>query len=523
MGRQALICVALCICATLGPALPASAAARPRTPAEIEARRLEIALRLVELADEDARLAANGAQLAVQLTEALDQDTRAALEDAVAQVGYRRGELADERAALEAEARPLEAIVTRNATGPLSTLDPVGLAGAQPPPAGTEQVGAGNAFNPAITIIPDGLYTNDTRRGRVGELLRTVDGFRATGAGLDVADSPRGFSLREVELAFSGAVDPYFDAWATFGIADGEIEAEEVFVQTRRLLPGLQVRAGRFFSGIGYLNRQHTHQWAFVDQALPYEALFGGRLEETGVQVTWLPALPVYLQLGFEALQGENPLIANQLAESNADRLEQTAGPRLFTGFVKLAPELGYDHTLQVGASFGRSRSHQETAVAPSEPVGELFEGTAWFLGAEGIWRYDSGRQYGERDVTLVGEYFYRVKDLDGTTSAMPPAMRVSRQDGIYVQAVYGIAPRWTVGGRADAIGRRNRLETPLGRAESPSSSRVALDVTFDPTEFSRLRVQYNHGRIWSGQRETYHQMYVQFQMSLGVHGAHRF
>ena len=222
---------------------------------------------------------------------------------------------------------------------------------------------------------------------RVAELLRTADGFGASGDGLDAADSPRGFSLREVELAFSGAVDPYFDVWATFGIAQGEIEAEEVYVQTRRLLPGVQVRAGRFFSGIGYLNRQHTHQWAFVDQALLYEALFGGRLEETGVQVTWLPALPVYLQLGFEALQGENPLIANQLAAARAGRLEQRPGPRLFTGFVKLAPDLGYDHTLQVGASFGRSRSHQETAVAPFEPAGELFEGTAWFLGVEGIWR----------------------------------------------------------------------------------------------------------------------------------------
>ena len=125
--------------------------------------------------------------------------------------------------------------------------------------------------------------------------------------------------------------------------------------------------------------------------------------------------------------------------------------------------------------------------------------------------------------MTLVGEYFYRVKDLDGTTVANPPAMRVSRQDGVYVQMVYGIAARWAIGGRADAIGGRNWLETPLGRAESPSSSRVALDLTFDPTEFSRLRVQYNHGKIWSGQRETYHQVYVQFQMSLGVHGAHQF
>ena len=103
---------------------------------------------------------------------------------------------------------------------------------------------SGTAFNPAVTVIPDGLYYYDNAGG--------------------VAET-RGFSLREVELAFSGAVDPYFDVWASFGIGDGAIETEEVYVQTRRLLPGMQFRFGQFFSGVGFLNRQHRHQWDFVD------------------------------------------------------------------------------------------------------------------------------------------------------------------------------------------------------------------------------------------------------------------
>jgi hypothetical protein len=106
-------------------------------------------------------------------------------------------------------------------------------------------------------VIPDGLYYYDNA---VGEAAISIERFRAPGAHVEADDIPRGFSLRKVELAFSGAVDPYFDVWATFGIGDGAIESEEVYVQTRRFLPGTQVKFGQFFSGIGYLNRQHRHQ-----------------------------------------------------------------------------------------------------------------------------------------------------------------------------------------------------------------------------------------------------------------------
>jgi len=36
--------------------------------------------------------------------------------------------------------------------------------------------------------------------------------------------------------------------------------------------------------------------------------------------------------------------------------------------------------------------------------------------------------------------------------------------------------------------------------------------------------VQYENGRIWNNRTAThFQQVFVQFQMSLGVHGAHRF
>jgi hypothetical protein len=509
-------------CALLATAGSASGAERFRTPAEIEIRRAEVAARLSELAAEVAALQSRLAALGPAAAEAPDMAAGVVSASEYGRVMARLEAVGAERDALIVEAAALAAIPTRSATGPMSRADPPGLVPAQitaPAPGSTGQVAAGNAFNPAITVIPSGLYYNDTRGGAADRIARGADGFVAPGADVESV-SARGFLLGEVELTFSGAVDPYFDFWGTFAIADGAIEVEEAYVQTRRFIPGVQVRFGHFLSGVGYVNRQHAHQWDFVDQALPYATLFGDNLAETGVQVTWLPALPVYTQLGFEALQGENRLLANRLLEQYPESLVDSPGPRLFTGFVKVSPDLGYAHTLQAGASFGRSGSHQE---ATDDSASVARDGTAWFFASDWVWRFDSSRPFGERDLTLQGEYLHRVKAFDPVTPVFPDA-RASRQDGAYVQAVYGIGPRWTLAGRVDVIGLRNIVDTGSLVSERPASSRYSTNVTFNPTEFSRVRVQYNHGNVsQDAGRVRFDQVFVQFQMSLGVHGAHRF
>jgi hypothetical protein len=500
----------------------ASGAERFRTPAEIEIRRAQVAARLTELAAEADALQALLATFEQTAVEVLNLTKREADAPERQRTKARLEAVGAERQALEAEAARLALIPTRTATGPITKADPPGLVPAQvagPTPGSTGQVAAGNAFNPAITVIPDGLYYYDNRGGEVGPLGGGADGFDAPGSASEHESLDRGFVLREVELTFSGAVDPYFDFFGTFAVADGGIDVEEAYVQTRRFIPGVQVRFGHFLSGVGYLNRQHPHQWDFVDQALPYSALLGDRLAETGVQVTWLPALPVYTQLGFEALQGENPLFAGRLFEQYPEDLADSPGPRLFTGFVKVAPDLGYAHTVQAGLSFGRSRRHQE---AGDDEAPGAREGSAWFLATDWVWRFDSSRPFGQGDLTLQGEYLYRVKAFEPVAPMFPDA-RASRQDGAYIQAVYGIGPRWTVAGRMDVIGMQNEIEAGRFSSDLAASSRYSANLTFNPTEFSRLRVQYNHENVSQNRTVRFDQVFVQFQMSLGVHGAHRF
>jgi hypothetical protein len=390
------------------------------------------------------------------------------------------------------------------------------------PPGSTGQVTSGTSFNPALSVIPEGLYYNDNRSGRALGLFSAADGFAGSPEG-EGRDLKRGLNLGETELTFSGAVDPYFDVTAIASFSRDGVSVEEVYARTRRLPAGLAVKIGKFYSDIGYVNRQHPHQWDFVDQNLPYALLLGGALNDAGVQVTWLPKAPIYLQLGAEAFQGENAGVANALGPGFDAALSEKAGPRLFTGFAKISPDVGYSDALQLGVFGGRSLLHQEESSLG------LLEGTAWFAGTDWIYKHDAPGPFGKGDVVLQAEYIYREKKLDRVTAVDPSLLgkaSTAKQDGFYVQGTWGFAPRFTASARYDTVGAfANEVDLDgLGPSDYKASHRLSAALAFNPTEFSRLRAQLSLGdAAIGGERVSFSQFFLQYQLSLGVHGAHNF
>ena len=421
---------------------------------------------------------------------------------------------------------------------------------------------AGTDFNPAISLILDGVYRNDFS-GEVGD----PPGFGGHdhGDGHDhVHGVEEGMRLREAELTLTGTVDPYFDAVGVIGIHEGgDVDLEEAYVQTRALPGGLQVKAGRFLSDIGYINRQHIHDWDFVDQPLVMRELFGDYgLQDTGIQATWLAPLPYYNQYGIEVLQGDTDGVASYVGnESHSIRsfdegngepealvwdadngLDDASGPRLFTAFARVGPDLGFSHAALFGISGGYASTWQDQESHSSGRL-ETWDGDAWFAGLDAVYKYDSGRAYGHGNWTVQGEYFYRNIDVDyrslefendstlvPTESNDPDEFSgTGKQDGFYLQALYGFAPRWNAGLRAEAVGLTNRSLEPdrdNNRFEEfDTTYRYSAQVRFMPTEFSVLRAQLNYKDLpeHDGHDHDSWSFMLQYNISLGEHGAHEF
>lgn len=510
---------AIALALALVTSMPAAGQAGP------EPRALEEKVRALEArqAESEKALEKLKAALAAPASPASNDDLKTRLEA-----------LEKEQAATRAALEALKAASAQKEPGP---VEPTGLVPKSFPLFGSSgQVSSGTSFNPSISVIPDIVYSHDDVDGEAGEIREEADGFHGAHAegehGHEHGGLSQGFNLRETELAFTASVDSYFDVQALFAVSEEGIEAEEVYFQTRRLPGGFQLKGGKFLSGIGYANAHHPHQWDFVDQNLAYGLLLGGHgLNEKGVQLTWIPKLPFYLKLGAEALQGENEKSYNYVGpeefpgvteDADPRVLTGKAGPRLFTGFLKVGPSLGYSSALQLGASYAHSSVHQEIHDHDGDgnPEGVL-DGTGTVWGLDAVYKYDSPREYGAGDLVLQAEYLFRKRDLDilGTPSSV-----VFRNDGAYLQAVYGILPRLQLGARWDAAGLTNERVRAGVKTAYETSTRWTGALTFNPTEFSRIRAQYEHAGIYvGGEKETYGQFVLQVQLSIGAHGAHKF
>ncbi|WP_018868185.1 MULTISPECIES: hypothetical protein [unclassified Thioalkalivibrio] len=399
-----------------------------------------------------------------------------------------------------------------------------------------------------ISLILEGIYYNEMSHG-ISDPAGFSDGHdhgHDHGNGHDHGFDD-GFNLGHNELAFEANLGDLFDGFLMLGFDEDHLDVEEAYLTTRALPGGFQIKAGKFFSDIGYINSRHGHDWDFVDRPLVNEYLFGDHgLQETGVQATWLAPTETYTKLGVELLQGDNSFIPYQGSggshtTNDGDEIRSSfssvSGPRLITAFAKFGPDLGPDHAMQFGISGGYARTWQEETEHGSGL--EEWDGDAWFAGLDAVYKYSSGRAYGHGDWRLQGEYFYREIDVDyqrredqTTIAGNAQGRGKARQDGLYIQGVYGFAPRWEVGLRSEALGLTNRgLPTNEGSERNfaePSfgtSYRHSAQVTFRPVEpvFLRAQLSQNDFVDEDGDRDRGLEFMLQLNVALGAHGAHRF
>lgn len=372
-----------------------------------------------------------------------------------------------------------------------------------------------SAFNPAMSLILDGRFASFENQAEDYEL----PGFMLGGeAGL----GSEGLAIGHSELVFSANIDDQYYGQFTAAIADHEgateVELEEAFIQTLGLGGGFTVKAGRFFSGIGYLNEQHLHVWDFADAPLVYRGLFGEQLRDDGVQVRWLAPTDLFVELGAEALRG-----ASFLAGGAAND-----GKGAYAAFAKIGGDLGVSHAWRLGLSHWRAdvedRQSGGHSHAGEEEESASFTGDSTVTGVDLVWKWAPDGNPAARYFRFQTEYFLR--DEKGDVLTDESSRYEGKQSGWYAQAVYQFMPRWRFGLRYDQLHADNDVdvESVAGEAgldtEGHTPQRMSAMLDFSNSEFSRLRLQYNRDESYE---RTDNQVMFQYTMSLGAHGAHPF
>jgi hypothetical protein len=335
----------------------------------------------------------------------------------------------------------------------------------------------------------------------------------------------RGFTIPNGELALDGTVDPYFKGFSNIVYkldpkGETSVELEEAYFLTTSLPGNFQLKGGQFFAEFGRQNPQHPHAWAFADEPLVLNRMFGPEgLRSQGARLSWLAPTSWYLEamLGvfnsagtttYSFRSDESPLIHGGVpVDRPVDGLRDLLlVPRLAASF-----DLTETQTLLVGVSgaFGPNNSgpRAETQV----------------YGADVYWKWKSLTAHqGFPFVSFQSEAMARRYDAAQRVSAADTTVafpaEILKDRGMYAQVLWGIKPLLVTGLRGEfASGDPAAYDAP----SRVNRYRVSPNITWYPTEFSKLRLQYNYDH-----REGLgadHSVWMQVEFLLGAHAAHKF
>lgn len=326
--------------------------------------------------------------------------------------------------------------------------------------------------------------------------------------------SRNGFTVQNVELIFSGTVDPYVDAQANVILLidrDGEtvLELEEAFFTTRTLPAGLQVKAGQYYTEFGRQNNQHPHSWAFVDQPVILSRFFGpDNLRSQGMRLAWLTPLPWYSELYLGAQNANGETVVSFLYEPGETvggyTLIDRGGARSFGDLLYSARWLnGFDLSDSVSANLGLSALFGPNASGLDTDT-RLY-GLDLYLKWRPV-RHERGFPF----VAWQTEVMRRDYEVPG--GALKDA-------GGYTQLLWGYAPGWVAGARAE-YADSDSLDT--GDSLRDRRTRYALNLTHYFSEYSKLRLQFNRDRAehLAGPANA---VWLQYEIGIGRHAAHTF
>lgn len=362
-------------------------------------------------------------------------------------------------------------------------------------PAASRPVGAAamvQSMNPDLSFIVDVAAAAFT----APEPLQT--------GGHDPAKS--GFALQQVELSASKSVDPYFRFDGSIVFSQFGVEVEEAYATTMALPYRLQARAGQMLTRFGRINATHPHTWDFVDQPFAIGRVFGGEANRgVGVEVSWLAPLSWHSEWIVSTTEAAGASTArsfyggNDLGVVSPLDVQTTLASK---HFFELSDDLSLLAGISAATGPNASGYRNRTDVV----------GTDLFL----KWRPLASTRWTR--VTFQTEWLYRRRQV--------PEDVLADVSG-YAQGVWRFAQRWETGLRWEYGTPARNLAgkivlDPLDPYWTDDRHRTSAQLTFRPTEFSRLRLQ---GAVdapaW--QRTPDASLMLSLEISAGAHGAHAF
>ncbi|MDD2942607.1 MAG: hypothetical protein PHC51_06530 [bacterium] len=353
-----------------------------------------------------------------------------------------------------------------------------------------------------------------------------------------------GFSLNQAELSFSGNIDPYLRAESHFVFHEGDgVETEEAFI-TSTALDRLEIEAGYMLTEFGRINPQHPHQWTFIDSPIVNTRLLGAEgMRAAGIRMAKILPLPWFseLHLTLQNSDGEfmhsfrsggaSAHVHDEAVADESEQTDETEGELSIGGLPSVATSTNslndFVYVLRTDNFFDLSDSLSfkmgvSSALGPNSSGNN---GSTILYGSDLILKWLPTNNFrGYPYVTLQGEYIGRNYNVDNNNpEALELSKRHIRDSGFYTQIEYGFIPSWAIAARGElAKGSGDTLIALNDDEERVERSRISSLLSYRPSEFSRLRLQYNYDQTDYLESNS-HTVWLGFDIVLGKHPAHNY
>ncbi len=368
----------------------------------------------------------------------------------------------------------------------------------------------GNQYNPSIGIILNGRYQS------FSSAASELPGFAMAE---EAERGEEGFTVNHTEFNFSSNVDDVFSAGVNFAIAEhdghSELELEEAYIRTlpdSGLPVGMEITVGRSLWVLGYLNEHHLHTDDFADRPLPYRVFLEQAFNDDGFQLSYLLPTELYMEIGTGVFRGNDfPFGGGHGSRFSA-----------WSAYARVGGDIGHTQSWRAGISMLSGEAEER---ASNEELLN-FSGDSQLLVADVRYIYDPASPSGAGELILQAEVFQRDEDgtYNDTSIGSGDIAFDDSSSGWYAQAVYSFSQRWRSGLRYSQL---TPASAPAGLAggvldaQSHQPQSISWMVDWSNSEFSRLRLQLSRETLADNQDDT--QFLLQYIVSLGAHGAHKF
>lgn len=344
-----------------------------------------------------------------------------------------------------------------------------------------------------------------------------------TGSG-STLEGGRRVDIREVELALSSAVDPYFRADFVLGLSDEEgIAIEEAYATATALPWETQARIGRFHMPIGKQNTTHRAELHTVEYPHVVQRFLGPE----GGKGTGLWGSKIFAPFGF--YQELLVTAVDHIFEAEEELTTLEPGNKRLSGLGYSARlrnyiDLSEAANLELSASAATSLRSQPILcggldVCPGLDGLPGINARQSLVGLDFTYRWRPLQRGLYRSFILQAEYMRQLNETDPTIPAeLGPGVEYAGPtrdlNGWYVFSRFQLSRRSFVGGRFDWVDNDS----------DPSSRTTAISGYFQffPSEFSKLVAAFERYMPGAGESAT-NRILLQMTFAIGPHRPHPF